>query len=66
MSTCTEKLQSEAGVKLVVHNKPKGEDGSQQADELLAVVAAGSLTAGVSRLESYPLHSTPLSPLLTV
>jgi hypothetical protein len=41
--TCTDALLSETGVTLVVHEKPKGEDGNAQADEILAVVAAVGL-----------------------
>ena len=53
MGTCAEKLESEAGVKLVVHNKPKGEDGVAQADDLVAVVtAAGPLLVGMVAKES--------------
>jgi nucleosome binding factor SPN SPT16 subunit len=50
--TCADTLLSEAGVTLVVHEKPKGEDGNSQADEILAVVAAGSLTVGMVTKEA--------------
>ena len=35
------------GVELIVHTKPKGEDGQQQVDELINAVKAGSGPLGV-------------------
>lgn len=52
VSSVAAALLSEAGITLVVHNKPKGEDGHAQVDEVLAVVTAGSLTVGMVAKEA--------------
>ena len=39
--------KEKVGVELVVHAKPKGEDGQQQVDELINAVKAGSGPLGV-------------------
>lgn len=52
LGTCAEKLQSEVGMSLVTHVKPKGEDGKKQVDDLLAVVDAGSLKVGMVAKEA--------------
>ena len=43
METIVEQVAADANVKVVVHNKPKGEDGKTQADELVAVAVDGGL-----------------------
>lgn len=52
METVVETVAAEANIKVVVHNKPKGEDGNAQADELVSVVTDGSLTVGMVAKEA--------------
>ena len=52
METIVEKVAEDAGVKVVVHNKPKGEDGKAQADELVAIAVDGSLVVGAVAKEA--------------
>ena len=40
-------VNSQADVQIIVHNKPKGEDGKVQVSELLAIVKQHSLKIGV-------------------
>ena len=52
METIVEKVAEDAGVKVVVHNKHKGEDGKAQADELVAIAVDGSLVVGAVAKEA--------------
>ncbi|CAK0786832.1 hypothetical protein CVIRNUC_010046 [Coccomyxa viridis] len=44
--------KEKVGVELIVHTKPKGEDGQQQVDELISAVKAGSGPLGVIQKEA--------------
>ena len=52
METIVEQVAADANVKVVVHNKPKGEDGKTQADELVAVAVDGGLVVGMVAKEA--------------
>ena len=39
--------KEKVGVELVLHVKPKGEDGKQQVDDLIGVINGGSSSLGV-------------------
>ena len=49
VETVVETVAADAGVKVVVHNKPKGENGEAQADELVECIPAGALVGMVAK-----------------
>ena len=52
IETVVATVAADAGVTVVVHNKPKGEDGEAQADELVAIVVDASLVVGMVAKEA--------------
>ena len=49
VETVVETVAADAGVKVVVHNKPKGENGEAQADALVECIADGALVGMVAK-----------------
>jgi len=47
MENATEMLKRECGLDLVVHVKPKGEDGTEQAKEILNAINSGNFVVGM-------------------
>ncbi len=53
--------KEKVGVELVLHVKPKGEDGKQQVDDLVEVIKSSSGSVGVIQKVYHPCPLTPHS-----